>query len=120
MQEAVPVILALITLITFLATGFFKLVNEQVKVHGKIAKGLEGLTKSGDKQATAMREIARETKQGNKESAKRNGHLGEQNVQITQLIQETRKDMLNNLENIKEQHVDKQIVEHQEVQDPKE
>jgi len=90
--------------------GFFKLINDQNKVHGKIAEGLTKLEESGKDQAEAMREVAAETKQGNKESAKRNGHLGEQNIQITKLITETRADMLNAVENVTEQHVDRQYV----------
>lgn len=95
--------------------GFFKLINDQNKVHGKIAEGLTKLETSGNAQAEAMQLVAKETKQGNRESAKRNGHLGEQNIQITKLITETRADMLNAVENVHEQHIEHQIVDEQEV-----
>lgn len=96
-------------------TGFFKLINDQNKVHSKIAEGLSKLETSGNAQANAMQDIARETKQGNKESAKRNGHLGEQNVQITKLITAARADMLDAVENVNEQHIKRQIVDNQQV-----
>lgn len=106
-------VIALLGIFGSITAGFFKLINDQNKVHGKIADGLEALKDSGVAQAEAMKEVAKETKQGNKESAKRNGHLGEQNVQITKLITETRADMLNAVENVKEQHVDLQVVDKQ-------
>lgn len=109
--------------------GFFKLINDQNKVHGKIAEGLTKLETSGNAQAEAMREVAAETrvvaaesKLGNQQSAERNGHLGEQNIQlgeqskqITKLITETRADMLNAVENVNEQHIKKQVVDNQQV-----
>lgn len=95
--------------------GFFKLINDQNKVHGKIVEGLTKLETSGNAQAEAMQLVAAETKQGNKESAKRNGHLGEQNVQITELITAARADMLSAVENVNEQHIKKQVVDNQQV-----
>lgn len=110
-----PIALALIALIGTLAGGFFKLFQDQNKTHSKIADGLKTLTESGNKQAAATKEVAEATKRGNREAAERNGHLGEQNVQITELIRTTRSDVIDHLDNIKEQHVDKQIVDTQEV-----
>lgn len=79
-----PIALALIALIGTLAGGFFKLFQDQNKTHSKIADGLKTLTESGNKQAAATKEVAEATKRGNREAAERNGHLGEQNVQITE------------------------------------
>lgn len=110
-----PIALALIALIGTLAGGFFKLFQDQNKTHSKIADGLKTLTESGNKQAEATREVAEAAKKGNQEAAERNGHLGEQNVQITKLIQDSHRDIIGSLENVHEQHVDKQVVDTQEV-----
>ena len=107
-MDVTPIVLALIGLVGAICTGFFKLFADQNKVHGKIANGLENLTKSGDKQASAMREIATETKQGNKEAKERNGHLAELQIQQADKI-------IRHVDNVKNQHVTKQVVDSQEV-----
>lgn len=43
-------------------------------------------TKAQNNTATAMQALVEETRKGNREAAERNGHLGEQNIQITELI----------------------------------
>lgn len=115
-------VITLLGIFGSIVAGFFKLINDQNKVHGKIADGLDALKESGNAQAEAMKEVAKETKQGNKESAKRNGHLGDQNIklgeqqiQVIKLITDTRADMLNAMENVTEQHINKQVVENQQV-----
>lgn len=60
--------------------------------------------------ADSNRQIAKETKDGNRKAEIRNGHLGEQNVQIAELIKSTREDMLDAVQNVKIQHVERQEV----------
>lgn len=64
-----------------------------------------------DKMAKSSQDVAEATKQAAQEAKERNGHLGEQNVQITNLITQSHKEMLAHFKQIKEQHVDTQIVD---------
>lgn len=64
-----------------------------------------------DKMAKSSQDVAEATKQAAQEAKERNGHLGEQNVQITNLITQSHKEMLTHFKQIKEQHVDTQIVD---------
>lgn len=63
---------ALIGFMTALATGFFKLIAENVKEQRRNTRALEALVT--------------ETRKGNKEAKERNGHLGEQSERITELV----------------------------------
>lgn len=106
------VALAAITLAGTICAGFFTLVNRQNKLiseqnqtHGKIAEGLKAL--------------ARETKTGNREAKERNGHLGEQNIEIAKIANEglraskeisTKLDSIST-QNVHDQHVHKQVIE---------
>lgn len=78
--------------------------------------------KAAASQAEAMRELVKETRKGNQEAKERNGHLGEQNIQITELIAkmntsvtEAAQKNYEAITNIHEQHVKKQIVQHETV-----
>lgn len=100
--------LAAIALAGSICAGFFALVNKQntlmnkqTKVHGEIANGLDRLAKAHEK--------------GNKESAERNGHLGEQNIQIAKLQKESSQQLLAAIKKIPSQHIAEQQVEHQTV-----
>jgi len=102
------VALAAITLAGSICAGFFALVNKQNTIHAKIAKGLDRLAAAHEKNG--------------KESEERNGHLGEQNIELgrqnIQLI-EISKEISEKLDSIStqevaEQHVQKQTIEHQE------
>jgi hypothetical protein len=64
--------LALIAIVGTVITGLFKLLNDNTKALGK-------LVKSSEKVAEATQKSAKEAKQ-------RNGHLGEQNVKIAELV----------------------------------
>jgi hypothetical protein len=102
-MDSNAVALAVVALATALCTGFFKLVASQNKTHQKIADGLDRLAK------------AHET--GNRESAERNGHLGEQNVHLAELTKETSKQIIRAISKIKQQNVAEQKVEHQTVKE---
>ena len=66
------IVLALIGIIGAVVTALFKLLNDNTAA-------LERLAASSDK-------IAEATATGNLEAKQRNGHLGEQNIQIAQLV----------------------------------
>lgn len=102
------VALAAIGLAGTICAGFFALVNKQntlmnkqTKVHGEIAFGLDRLAK------------AHET--GNKESAERNGHLGEMITEQTKFTKESTSQILKAVSSIPTQNVKEQKVEHQTV-----
>lgn len=96
-----PVALALVALIGTLAGGFFKLLADT-------NKGLNKLADSGDKQAQQMGKVASATVKAAREAEKRNGHLAEITVQQAERI-------LHHLDNVKTQHVGRQLVDEQEV-----
>lgn len=68
------------------------------KINAEMAKAIDKMANSNDK-------VAKEIRQGNKESAARNGHLGEQNLQIINVVEK----ISGNLH--------KQTIEHQVVKD---
>lgn len=98
------------TILTLVVSPLFKLLNAQTKATEKLAKSMDSVAK-------ANKAMVKEAKKGNQESADRNGHLGEQNVKITELVIESNKQTLAALQNmdIKSQHVEKQVVEKQET-----
>lgn len=71
-----PSSLALIGIVGTVVAGLFKLVTDTIKAN----------TKAIEKMADSSQKIADATEKGNREAKERNGHLGEQNVQITELI----------------------------------
>ena len=99
MENAVA--LAAITLAGTICAGFFALVNKQNTIHSKIASGLDRLAK------------AHET--GNKESAERNGHLGELVTEQTKFTKKSTSQILKAVQSIPTQHVSEQKVDHQTV-----
>ena len=101
------VALAAIGLAGTICAGFFASQKAQNKIHGKISDGLERLAKAHER--------------GNRESAERNGHLGQQNEKIAEMIlQQGLADKValsGAVDKITSiiQHVDEQKVEHQVV-----
>lgn len=65
--------------------------------------------------AESNRTIADEMRDGNTKAEIRNGHLGEQNVQITKLVLDAKDETINAIQEITEQHVIHQVVENEEV-----
>lgn len=94
-------IIAIITAVTGVIAGFFKLIDNQNKVHQKLSKSIDSM-------AEASKSVAHATNKSAKEAEIRNGHLAEISVQQADRI-------ISHLDNIKEQHVDKQVVDRQEV-----
>lgn len=71
-----PSSLALIAIVGTVVAGLFKLLTDTIKANTIAVKDM----------AESNNKIAEATEKGNREAKERNGHLGEQNVQITQLI----------------------------------
>lgn len=94
--------------------GVFKIMNtsstkerelerkERKEQNAAFVKALKDVAKSNQ-------EIARATEKGNREAEKRNGHLAELTIQ-------SKNDTLDAIKHLKTQHVDKQIVKHEHVE----
>lgn len=87
----------------------------------KFVEALDKLTEAQRDSTRATEKLVAETRKGNIEAAERNGHLGEQNIQITEMIANHTEKMteqfarVNN--NLKNQTVKEQLVEHQTVKE---
>ena len=98
-------IIAIVTAIAGVIAGFFKLIDNQNKLHEKLSVSI-------DRMAEASRDVALATKQGADEAKQRNGHLAEITVQQGDRIEQL-------VMNVKEQHVEHQHVERETVEDKK-
>lgn len=98
--------LALVGLFGTITAGLFKLINDQNKLHARIAEGLTGLTKASERGAKAAERAALEAE-------KRNGHLAEITVQQADRIIQHMKEVQE--QHVKLQAVDEQVVEHETV-----
>lgn len=94
MQVSDPVLLALIGMLGAIVAGFFKMIDSQDKTH------LE-LTKSIDKMSESSFAVAKATEKGAREAKQRNGHLGEQNIQIANLVSKQHEDVSRIMETTK-------------------
>lgn len=72
------------------------------------AAALKSLTKSNERVAKATEIAAKEAKE-------RNGHLAELAIENHQINLKQTQHVLNAVKNLSSQHVDKQVVKHQEV-----
>jgi len=98
--------------------GLFKIIATQTQAVVLLAKNIEENT-------AISRDIVEETRNGNREAALRNGHLGEQNIKIAKLvtrqnadvkgIRNTNDKIVDLLKKSKDQHVETQIVDVQTV-----
>lgn len=86
------------------------------KAGGQLIKALNKLTASNDRIARGQEQVAEAIEDGNKKSETRNGHLGEQNVQITNLITKSHQEIAKTLKTIQKQQVNEQTVKHQTVE----
>lgn len=94
--------LALVSIVGAVITALFKLLNDN--------------TKATNNMATSHDKVAEAIVQGNLEAKERNGHLGDQSLKIIGMMAESRKDTLQAINDLKVQHVDKQIVQEQTVE----
>ena len=83
---------------------------------------LQANTKSSERVAEETKLSRKAQEKGFEQAEERNGHLGEQNVQITRLITENSKDLMKLAQSlaekeVMEQHVHQQTVEHQDVKE---
>jgi hypothetical protein len=110
--------------------GFYGLVKFILAQHEKAQEAdrneRQELTKAIKDMADSSKAVAKATTKSALEAKDRNGHLGEQNIQIAELVSAQNKDVTRikdtNAEILKafanlagEQHIEHQIVEHQEV-----
>lgn len=72
-------------------------------------------TKAQNENVNALKSLVTETRKGNKEAAERNGHLGEQNIQITELITKHTAVMEDNFSKV-QTSLNKQVVKEQKVE----
>jgi hypothetical protein len=78
-----PSSLALIGIVGTVVAGLFKLLNDTIKANTKAVEKMAAETGKVAAEAVLSRKVQ---ERGFEEAKQRNGHLGEQNVQITELI----------------------------------
>lgn len=105
-------IIAIVGAVAGVIAGFFKLIDNQNKLHEKLSVSIDRMARSGDNQAERMGEVARATTKAANEAEQRNGHLAEITVQQGDRIEKL-------VMNVREQHVEHQHVEHETVKDKK-
>ena len=116
-------VVAAIAAILATVFGLLKLVlNQATKDRDSDRKERNEFVNAIKDMAKSNREIAHETKKGNAEAKERNGHLGEQNIQIAELVTKQNKDIasMNKIvtKNLgrRTQLVEQQVVEHQHIE----
>lgn len=116
-EVAIAAIGLVTAVLTLVVRPLFKLLADNTKATNAQATAAES-------QAKAMEALVAETRKGNKEAKQRNGHLGEQNIQITELITKMGTDMKSAADrnhdaivNVKEQHVQHQTVNKEVVKE---
>lgn len=102
--------IAIVTSIAGVIAGFFKLIDNQNKLHEKLAISIDNMAASTEKMAASSDKVAAATTKGNKEAEKRNGHLAEITVQQGDRI-------ANLVTNVKEQRVEHQHIENEVVEE---
>lgn len=93
--------IALVAAVGSVIAGFFKLIDNQNKLHAKLAQSI-------DKMASSSEKVAKATQQGNREAKERNGHLAEMTIQQGDRIADL-------VGNVNKQHVATQVVDKQEI-----
>lgn len=108
-MENTAVITSVIAGFTALVGVFLKFINDMNKAQ---AKRDEVFIKNLQHNTTAMKAVANATTKSAKEAAERNGHLAELAIENKN---STLKAIRMIQSNVKEQHVDRQVVDNQEV-----
>ena len=110
---------SILTILAGMLAGFFAIAQIMLKQSSKDResdrKERKEFSEAIKDMAKASKMVAAETKKGNEEAKIRNGHLGEQNIQIAELVKSSKEDMLKAVHNVKEQHVEHQTVEKETV-----
>lgn len=116
-------LISVLTIMSGMLVGFFgvskMMLNQASKDREKDREERKALVSAINTMAKSNQSIAEETKKGNREAKIRNGHLGEQNIQIAELVKSTKEDMLKAVQNVKIQHVDHQTVNEEIVKSRK-
>lgn len=104
--------LALVAIVASVITALFKLLNDNTRA-------LKGLQKSTEARTEVERESSNKTiavlERTANEAEQRNGHLGEQNIEIAKISKEISK----KLDKISTQEVHDQHVHHQVIEEKK-
>lgn len=106
MDNAVAI--AALTLTGTIATGFFALMRQQNRTHEKLSSSLDKVADTNKNIAEETRKVADATIRSADESKQRNGHIAE-------LIIESRDGIIDKVQNVHEQKVEEQVVEHQTI-----
>ena len=98
--------IAIVTSIAGVIAGFFKLIDNQNKLHEKLAISIDKMARSSDR-------VAKATEKGNKEAKERNGHLAEITVQQGDRIA----NLVTNIktQRVEHQHIEKEVVGEKEA-----
>ena len=114
---------SILTILAGMLAGFFAIAQIMLKQSSKDResdrKERKEFSDAIKEMAEASKMVAKETKKGNEEAKIRNGHLGEQNIQIAELVKSTKEDMLKAVQNVKVQHVETQTVDNEIVKHKK-
>lgn len=114
---------SILTILAGMLAGFFAIskvmLTQATKDRESDRKERKEFSEAIKEMAKASKMVAAETKKGNEEARIRNGHLGEQNIQIAELVKSTKEDMLKAVQNVKVQHVEHQTVDEEIVKHKK-
>ena len=114
---------SILTILAGMLAGFFAIskvmLTQATKDRESDRKERKEFSQAIKEMAKASKMVAAETKKGNEEARIRNGHLGEQNIQIAELVKATKEDMLKAVQNVKVQHVEHQTVDEEIVKHKK-
>lgn len=114
---------SILTILAGMLAGFFAIskvmLTQATKDRESDRKERKEFSQAIKEMAKASKMVAAETKKGNEEARIRNGHLGEQNIQIAELVKATKEDMLKAVQNVKIQHVEQQTVDKEIVKNKK-
>lgn len=114
---------SILTILAGMLAGFFAIskmiLSQATKDREADRKERKEFSQAIKDMAAASKMVAKETKKGNEEAKIRNGHLGEQNIQIAELVKSTKEDMLKAVQNVKIQHVETQTVDNEIVKHKK-
>lgn len=123
-------LVSVITVFGGMLAGFFAIAQVMLKQSSKdreadrkerqeFSKAIARMADNSGKVAVEAKLSRKVQEKGFEEAKTRNGHLGQQNIQIAELVKSSKKDMLEAVQNIKEQHVEHQTVDETVVQHKK-
>lgn len=118
-----PELAGVLTIIAGMLLGFYGVIkfilNQAIQDRHDDRKERLHLVDSLEKVASSNQEIANATKQAAKEAKERNGHLADLIVQSKEEIKTVAQKNYDAIQNVKSQHVDKQVVDQQVIKEDK-